>query len=405
LPGAKGKLFIDPHAGAFMLDQAPGSTPGPKRFLHESSPVRIGIAGLGTMGAGHARTILDGKVPGLKLTAVSDVVAGQAASFPDLPFFPTPEKLIGSGLIDALLIVTPHYAHTTVGVAALRAGLHVLVEKPISAHKADAEKLIAAHAGQKTVFAAMFNQRTDPYYATIRKMILDGTLGTIRRFNWTVTDWFRSDAYYASGGWRATWQGEGGGTLLNQCPHNLDMIYWLFGQPARVRAFCALGRYHDIEVEDDVTAYLEYADGATGVFIASTGEAPGTNRLEIVGDKGKLVMEGDRLVFRENKIPMDEFCRTTTERFSQPESVERVIACDGHGGQHAAILQNFTGAILDGKPLLAPAAEGLYSVELANAMLLSSFEERTVPLPLDAAHYEKVLLKKIADSPRSQKLA
>jgi predicted dehydrogenase len=369
-----------------------------------TSQVRIGIAGLGIMGAGHARTILDGKIPRLALAAVSDVAAAQAKAFPGIPFSPTPEALISSGLIDALLIVTPHYSHTTLGIAALREGLHVLVEKPISSHKADAEKLIAAHAGQKTIFAAMFNQRTDPYYQAIRKMIRDGTLGTIRRFNWTVTDWFRPDAYYASGGWRATWQGEGGGTLLNQCPHNLDMIYWLFGQPQRVRAFCALGRYHDIEVEDDVTAYLEYADGATGVFVASTGEAPGTNRLEIVGENGKLVMENDRLVFNQNEMPMSEFSRTTTEKFGRPKSTERLIPCDGHGGQHAAILANFTEAILDGKPLLAPAEEGIHSVELANAMLLSSFEKSTVELPLDSRRYEKLLLQRIADSPRSRKI-
>ena len=180
-------------------------------------------------------------------------------------------------------------------------------------------------------------------------------------------------------------------------------MYWLFGQPKRVRAFCGIGRYHDIEVEDDVTAYLEYDDGVTGVFITSTGEAPGTNRLEVAGENGKLILENDRLVFTENEMPMSEFCRTTSDRFARPKSTERVIPCEGHGGQHLAIMENFTEAILDGKPLLAPAEEGIHSVELANAMILSSFENRTVDLPFDGRIYEKLLLQKIAESPRSKK--
>jgi predicted dehydrogenase len=368
-----------------------------------SSVVRLGIAGLGSMGTNHARSILEGKIPRLQLAAVSDVAPAAARTFPGLPFFPTPEALIASGKIDAVLIVTPHYSHTSIGIAALRAGLHVLVEKPISVHKADAERLIAAHTNPRQIFAAMFNQRGDPYYQTIRRLIREGTLGPVRRFQWTVTDWFRPNAYYSTGaGWRATWQGEGGGVLLNQCPHNLDLLSWLFGQPDRVRAHCALGRYHPIEVEDDVTAFLEYDSGATGVFIASTGETPGSNRLEIAAENGRLVLESDRLVFTRNEAPMSEICRTALDAFPKLKTTTEEIACDGHGRQHAAIMENFTEAILDGRPLIAPAAEGLYSVELANAMLLSSFENRTVDLPLDAAHYEKVLQRKIAETPKSR---
>jgi predicted dehydrogenase len=367
--------------------------------------IRIGVVGIGGMGGGHARAILEGKVPRVQLAAVADISPDQAKTFPDTSFFSTPEAMIGSGLIDAILIATPHFSHTPIGIAALNAGIHVLVEKPIAVHKSDAEKLIAAHTNKNLVFAAMFNQRTDPYYVAIRNLIKDGTLGTLRRINWMVTDWFRTNAYYASGGWRATWQGEGGGTLLNQCPHNLDLMYWLFGQPTRVRAFCTNGRYHDIEVEDDVTAYLEYPNGVTGVFITSTGEAPGTNRLEVVGENGKLIQENDKLVFTENEMPMSEFSRTSPERFARPKSTERVIPVQGHGGQHLAILENFAEAILDGKPLTAPAEEGIHSVELANAMILSSWENRAVDLPFDGRIYEKLLMQKIADSPRSKKTA
>ena len=365
----------------------------------------MGVAGLGNMGASHARAILEGKIPGLVLAAVSDISADRAGAFPGIPFFATPDELISSSRVDAVLIATPHYSHTSIGIAALKAGRHVLVEKPISVHKADAERLIAAHTGRNQVFAAMFNQRTDPRYIAIRRMVRDGTLGTIRRINWTVTDWFRTHAYYASGGWRATWQGEGGGVLLNQCPHNLDLISWMFGQPRRVRAFCAFGRYHPIEVEDDVTAFLEYDSGTTMVFIASTGEAPGTNRLEIAAENGKVVMEGDRLVFTRNEVPMSEFCRTSTGGFDRPKTAEETILCEGVGGQHVEIMRNFAEVILNGAPLIAPAGEGIHSVELANAMLLSSFEKRTVELPLDAALYEKALQRKIAESPHSRKAA
>jgi predicted dehydrogenase len=249
----------------------------------------------------------------------------------------------------------------------------------------------------------MFNQRTDPYYIAIRDLVRTGALGPIRRINWTITNWFRTHAYYASGGWRATWAGEGGGVLLNQCPHNLDLFSWMFGQPKRVRAFCSFGRYHDIEVEDDVTAYLEYPDGATATFITSTGEAPGTNRLEVAAEKGRLVMEADKIVLTENEMPMGEFSRTTKESFAAPKTAEKLIPAEGHGGQHVTIMQNFVAAIAEGAPLIAPAEEGINSVELANAMLLSTFEDRAVDLPLDGARYEKALKEKIAQSKRTRK--
>jgi predicted dehydrogenase len=229
-------------------------------------------------------------------------------------------------------------------------------------------------------------------------MVRNRELGEVRRVNWTLTNAFRPEAYYASGGWRATWSGEGGGVLLNQALHNLDLLQWIFGMPKRVRAFCGLGRYHQIEVEDDVTAYMEYPDGATAVFIASTGEAPGTSRLEVAAERGRVVYENDALTFIRNEVPTSEFSRTATGSFDSPPRSEVKIALEGHGGQHAEILQNFVDAILDRKPLIAPAAEGIHSVELANAMLLSSLHDRTVELPMNSAEYEKVLKELIRNS-------
>jgi predicted dehydrogenase len=360
--------------------------------------VRIGLVGLGNMGSTHARSILAGKIDRLELAAVCDVNAARRAAFPGPPAFASAEAMIASGAIDAILIATPHYQHTTIGIAALRAGLHVLVEKPISVHKADCERLLAAHRNQAQVFAAMFNQRTDPFYLAIRRLVQGGELGAIRRIHWSITDWFRSAAYYASSDWRATWGGEGGGVLLNQCPHHLDLLQWIFGLPRRVRAFCHFGRYHAIEVEDDVTAYLEFAGGATGVFVTTTGEAPGTNRLEIAAEGGRVVYEDDRIHWLRNTVPMSEFSRTTAQSFTRPETVSSVLPVSDHGGQHNEILGNFVAAILDGTPLIAPAAEGIHSVELANAMLLSAWRDETVELPLNARTYARQLKQRIAQS-------
>jgi len=378
-------------------------TQPPPNTLRIMEKVRLGIVGLGNMGSGHATNILAGKVKGLELTAIADADPARFARFPGIKTFSSANELIDSGAIDALLIATPHYDHTTIGIKALKAGLHVMVEKPISVHRADAERLIAAYTDKKQVFAAMFNQRTDLYYKKIRQLIQTGELGEIRRVNWIITNWFRTEAYYGSGGWRATWAGEGGGVLLNQYPHNLDLFQWMFGMPKSVRAYCKFGRYHDIEVEDDVTAYFEFPNGATGVFITSTGEAPGTNRLEIAAERGKLVYEDDRIAFTRNEVPMSEFSRSSTQAFARPDTWDVTVPAANHGGQHNEILQNFSDAILNGATLLAPAVEGIHSVELANSMLLSAWTDSMVGLPLDGKKYERMLKKKIAESAKSKK--
>ncbi len=365
--------------------------------------VRLGIIGLGNMGSVHSANILAGKVPRLELAAIADADPAKHARVPQAKAFSSLEAMMSSGLVDAILIATPHYDHTTLGIQALKSGLHVMVEKPLSVHKADAQRLIAAYTDKKQVFAAMFNQRTDHYYQKIRQLVRDGELGEIRRVNWIITNWFRTEHYYASGSWRATWAGEGGGVLLNQCPHNLDLFQWMLGMPKRIRANCGFGKYHDIEVEDDVTAYMEFPNGATGVFITSTGEAPGTNRLEIAGELGRLVYEDDRIIFTRNKTPMTEFSRTVPEAFGRPESSIVEMPALDHGGQHNEILKNFTDAIIDGVPLVSPAVEGIHSVELANAMLMSGWTGETVELPIDAARYEALLKEKIAGSKMKKK--
>jgi predicted dehydrogenase len=367
--------------------------------------VRLGIIGLGNIGQHHAAYLGAGKVQRAELVAVSDAVAAKLGQYSTLKTFTDGEELIRSGLADAVIIATPHFQHTTLGIAALGQGVHAMVEKPISAHKADAERLIAAHKKQpKTVFAGMFQLRAEPRYLRLRRLIQNGDLGEIVRMSWIMTDWYRTEAYYASGGWRATWKGEGGGVLLNQCLHNLDVMQWLLGMPSRVRGFCQLGRFHQIEVEDNVSAYLEYASGATGMFVSSTGEAPGTNRFEIAGTRGRIVLERDKISFTRNETDMLQFSRTAKTGFAKPEVWNADLPIENAPNAHATLMQNFVNAILDGEPLIAPGSEGIHSVELANVILYSSLLERTVDLPLDSAAYETRLQQLINNSKLEKKV-
>jgi predicted dehydrogenase len=360
--------------------------------------VRLGIIGVGNMGQYHVQSALQGKISRCKLTAICDTDPAQMAPYPQVKHFTESEKLIRSGEVDAILIATPHYFHTTIGIDAFKNGLHVLTEKPLSVHKKDCERLIAAHTDKSKVFGVMFMTRTDPMWRKLKQLISSGALGEINRIHWEVTDWFRSDTYYASGGWRATWKGEGGGILSNQCPHNLDMWQWLFGMPSRITAFCNFGKRHAIEVEDEVTAYMEYASGCTAVFTATTGEAPGTNRLEIAAEMGRVVVQDGKIHFTRNEISTTEALRTSTDAYNPPPNWEIDIPTPGSGGAHNEVTQKFIDAILDGTPLIARAEEGIKAVELANAMVLSTLTNRTINLPMDSDEYEAKLKELIAGS-------
>ena len=364
--------------------------------------VRVGVIGLGVMGSYHANQLMKGEVKRAELTAVCDIDTKKMEPYKKCAKrFEKSEDLIRSGLVDAIIIATPHYFHTTIGMDAFSCGLHTLTEKPISVTKYDAQRLIDAYKKARRkkpelVFCAMFNQRTDPYYQKMRKLVKSGELGKIQRSTWIITNWFRTETYYRSGGWRATWAGEGGGVLVNQCPHQLDLYQWICGMPIAVTAVGGLGRYHDIEVEDDCSALLEYENGATGCFITTTGEAPGTNRFEIAGTKGRLILdslpEGRKLSFVHNVEDSQEVIRNSEYGSTPPEAWDVHIPLpDTYGGSHLQIKQDFIDAILDGKELLTPAIEGINGVELANAMQYSLMTRTRVELPMDAAAYNKYL--------------
>lgn len=368
--------------------------------------VRIGIVGMGNMGKYHADYLIKGKVAHAELSAVCSTSPEKLSAYKDpVAVFGNGEEMIRSGSIDAVLVATPHYQHTSLGICAIENGIHLMVEKPISAHKADAERLIEVSTQHPDiVFGGMFQLRTEPRYLKLKKLIADGDLGDIVRINWIITDWFRTEAYYASGGWRATWKGEGGGVLLNQCLHQLDALQWLVGMPSKVRSFAQCGRFHDIEVEDNVTAYLEYPNGATGVFVSSTGEAPGSNRFEIAGTRGRVILENDQIKFTRNESCMLEHSKNSPIGFSKPEVWEVDIPFGNAELPHAILMRNFVEAIRNKTPLIAPGVEGIHSVELANVLLYSSLVDQTINLPMDGAAFEAKLQQLIDESTHEKKV-
>ncbi|MBN1659151.1 MAG: Gfo/Idh/MocA family oxidoreductase [Anaerolineae bacterium] len=373
--------------------------------MKNQDTLRMAVVGVGNMGRLHARDIHE--LDSTELVAVCDIDrprADEVAARYRVPAAYDYRDLLSGTDVQAILIATPHYDHTPISIAALQQGLHVLVEKPIAVHAQDARHMIDAYGAARAehpglIFAAMFMQRTYGHYRKIKELIDGGALGRLVRVTWIITDWFRTQIYYDSGGWRATWAGEGGGVLLNQCPHNLDLYQWFVGMPARVTGFARLGKYHDIEVEDEVTAFFEHEGGLVGHLVTSTAESPGTNRLEIVGELGKLVLENDRLTFWRNRGSMLGFIAEATGGFDKVEHSVADVPFVHHGQPgHRLIIENFADAVLGGEPLIAPAVEGLHSVMLGNAIMLSSFLGKPVEVPIDEDLYKKKLMELIQGS-------
>lgn len=359
--------------------------------------VRLGVIGIGNMGSEHCRIILSGKTPELELVAVADRREDRrnwAKKELDLPVFTQGEELIASGLCDAVLIAVPHYQHPELTISALSHNLHVLCEKPIAVYTLAARQMIAAARKSDKTFALMFNQRTNCLYRKMKETLDSGVMGRIKRINWIITDWYRTQLYYDSGAWRATWNGEGGGVLINQCPHQLDLLQWLCGMPTRVSAYCHEHKWHDIEVEDDVTAYLEYQNGATGVFVTTTGDLPGTNRLEITTEYGKMVCEDNHLKLWQLPMNEREYCITAGDAFSKLPVTESIVDTDCQNPQHAGVINTFAAHILRGEPLVAYGEEGLNGLMLSNAMYLSSWLGKPVELPFDEENFLELLNQK-----------
>lgn len=369
--------------------------------------VRFGIIGVGNIGTVHARYLLAGTVKEACLTAVCDNnldkhLAIRQLVGEEVEIFSDAEAMLKSGLIDAVIVSTPHYDHPGLSMLAMRHGIHTLCEKPAGVYTAQVREMNEFARGCNVVFGMMFNQRPNPLYQKVKDLIDSGELGELRRSNWIITNWYRSQSYYNSGGWRATWKGEGGGVLLNQDPHQLDLWQWLVGMPVRMRAFCQEGKHRQIEVENEVTAYAEYANGATGVFITTTAEAPGTNRLEIAGDRGKVVVEDGKLRFWRLRESETEFNARWQNGFGEPECWEVTIPVAPESSEHHVVTANFAAAVLHGTPLIAPGTDGIHGLTLSNAMHLSTWTDGWVDLPFDEALFKKLLDERIAHSVEKQ---
>ena len=357
--------------------------------------VRFAVVGTGNIGQQHINLLRSGKIEGATLAATVSR-SGQRADI-SVPHFTSLESLFDAQCCDAVLIATPTMDHASATRLAAQRGLHVLLEKPIAMSVGQSQALID-EIPENIQFAVMLNQRFHPAYAAIKQLLDEGRIGTIQRYTWTMTAWYRPDVYYKVSRWRGTWPGEGGGLLINQCIHNLDIIQWLFGLPEKISANVAFGRYHDIDVEDEVTAMLGYESGCVGLLQASSGEAPGINRLEIIGDTGVISWNDTELTLQQADQSVSEHCATTREMFGMPSFTSQIVDLADGVNQHAQVIQNFVDALTKGSSLLTPAKEGLGSLQLANGMLLSQWDDQAVALPIDCQRYEQLLSERIASS-------
>lgn len=361
--------------------------------------LRYAVVGIGNMGSAHAMQLFEGHVEGARLTAVCDI-SEEKLSFArekfasHVAYYTDYKELLEDHVCDAIIIATPHYSHTKIATDAFRANLHVLCEKPAGVRAIDVERMNKEANAATVSFGIMFNQRMNPVYGALKYYVELGVLGEIKRFVWIINNWYRTEHYYDSAGWRATWHGEGGGVLINQAPHNLDLWQWIMGMPVTLRAFCKEGKYHHIDVEDDATLYAEYENGATATFITSTGEYPGTNRLEISGTMGKAVCEDGKI----NLYLLDEDERDIRMHSPIDMPTEKVthvqIVCKSGKEEHLQVIQNFTNHILNGEKLIAPGTDGIYSLMLSNAAYLSSWKKKTVSVPVSGREFAIFLKRK-----------
>lgn len=364
--------------------------------------LKIGIIGVGNMGTAHLKCIMSGKIKGMTLGALCDTdkkrIGQLSAEYPDIAVYESYEELLKSSDVDSVIISVPHPMHSVIAIRAFECGKNVLTEKPGDVKASAVRNMMSAAEKSGKTFGIMFNQRTNGLFQKAREIVKSGFLGELKRSVWIVTNWYRTQSYYNSGGWRATWSGEGGGVLLNQAPHNLDLWQWICGMPNAVTAFCNVGKFHDIEVEDEATIYAEYENGATGVFITSTGDCPGTNRFEISGTRGKLVLEEDKLKLWRLKEDEREVCRNSELGYYIPENDYSEFTAEKETA-HAGILQNFADAVISGEELLAPGYDALNELMISNAAYLSQWKGNAkISLPFNEEEFDKMLAEKAAES-------
>ena len=370
--------------------------------------IKVGVIGIGNQGSYYAKTMTSSKY--LELTAVADInperLKWAEETVPHAARFDDAIAMLDSGLVEACIIVTPHYDHPKYAIECMKRGIHVLVDKPAGVYTKQVKEMIAvADAHPELKLGVMFCLRTIGVYKKLHELMHSGEYGEMRRMNWLITTWYRSQAYYNSGSWRATWAGEGGAVLMNQCPHQLDLLQWICGMPVKVHAHAHFGKWHDIETEDDVSAYFEFENGATGVFVTSTGDARGTNRLEIQMDKGRFIVENDVLTVETYETSEPEFNKANTDPVATIKHTTEEFTGGAPDLFHFLVLDAWAEDILGiGKPI-ADGREGLNSTELTNAMLLSAFTNSEVSLPIDDELYYTELMKRVSTSKKKETVA
>lgn len=380
--------------------------------MSEQKKVRLGIIGLGAEGGMYATFLSDGRVPNMEIGAICDIDPTKAARAEELgvPFYADYIEMIESGEVDAVVTTVPHYLHPEMGIAALERGMHTLLEKPVGVYTKQAREVIEfAETKPELTFGVFFNQRTNPLYKDLKELLASGELGALRHTSWIITNWWRPQGYYDQSAWRATWGGEGGGVLVNQAPHQLDLWQWICGVPKSVFAKCAYGFRRDIAVEDEVNALVDFGDGATGTFITCTNDMIGTDRLEILCDQGKIVVEDSKTVtITRLSKPEQEISRGMTmadvgKLFTGQLDTSSMFSTETKdygsfwGAQHCDVMQNFAAQVLEGAEPLAPGGDGIHGVRLANAIHLSSWTGQEVSIEnFDEDTYLAELNKRIA---------
>lgn len=377
-----------------------------------SDVVRLGIIGLGQQGGMYAAVITQGMVPHMTVGAICDIDPAKRdlarSTYPGVPVYEDYLEMLDSGDVDAIITTVPHYLHPEMGIAALGRGIHALVDKPAGVYTQQANALIDFAATKpELTFGIMFNQRMNPLYQRLKAIVEAGEIGKVLRSNWIITTWWRPQGYYDSSAWRATWGGEGGGVLVNQAPHQLDLWQWICGIPTSVYAKLGYGVGRDIVVENEVTALVDYGDGVTGTFVTCTYDIAGTDRFEILGDKGKIVVENSktatvtRLRQPEAELSAAMDMSDVMKLFTGQVDLDTLYTQETFesespwGQQHSDVLENFALNVLDGTPLIAPGADGINGVRLANAIHLSSWTGREVPLDFDEGEYLALLNDRI----------
>jgi len=386
-------------------------------MMNMTEKVKLGIIGYGAEGgmyAGFFKNNDERLNDNIELAAICDndpaKKAKVAEDFPGLPFFDNYLDLLESGVVNAIVTTVPHYDHCVMGIDALERGIHLLGEKPAGVYTKDVERLIeTSKKHPETTFAIFFNQRTNPLYRRVKQLMDEKAIGDLQRATWIITTWWRPQGYYNQSAWRATWGGEGGGVLVNQAPHQLDLLQWICGKPEKVYAKLQYGAGRNIVVENEVNALLDFGNGATGSFITCTNDIVGTDRFEIFGTKGKIIVEDSKkLIVKQltapeaelsenmdmqdvmrlfmGQINMEDYVKVTEEEFVTPQ-----------GLQHISVLNNFADHIVKGEPLLANGEEGINGVTLANAMHLSSWLDKEVDYNVDGDLYLAELNKRIAE--------